>query len=86
MSVKIRLQRVGTKKKPFYRIVAADGRNKRDGAVLEQLGKYQPITNGVQVSIDEEKVLVWIKKGAQPTETVKEILKRKGIWQKALAK
>jgi small subunit ribosomal protein S16 len=86
VSVKIRLQRVGTKKKPFYRIVAADGRNKRDGAVLEQLGKYQPITNGVQVSIDEEKVLVWIKKGAQPTETVKEILKRKGIWQKALAK
>ncbi len=86
MSVKIRLQRVGTKKRPFYRIVATDGRNKRDGAVLEQLGKYQPITDGEQVTIDEEKTLVWIKKGAQPTETVKEILKRKGIWQKATAK
>lgn len=86
MSVKIRLQRVGTKKRPFYRIVATDGRNKRDGAVLEQLGKYQPITAGDQVTIDEEKVLAWIKNGAQPTDTVKEILKRRGIWQKASAK
>ena len=85
MSVKIRLQRVGTKKKPFYRVVAIDEKQKRDGGVIEQLGRYQPIVNGVQFDVDEEKVLKWLKNGAQPTETIRQQLKKAGIWQKHLS-
>lgn len=82
MAVKIRLQRIGTKKKPFYRIVAIDGREKRDGKFIDQLGRYQPIVDGEQLTIDEQKLVQWIGKGAQPTNTILQLLKKKGIWQK----
>lgn len=82
MAVKIRLQRIGTKKKPFYRVVAVDGRTRRDGAVIEQLGQYQPIVDGKQFNVDEEKLLKWLKQGAQPTHTILRLLKKTGVWQK----
>jgi len=82
VSVKIRLQRFGTKKKPFYRVAAMDSRTKRDGDVVEYLGKYQPIIKGKQFDVDEEKILKWLKQGAQPTDTIRELLKKEGIWQK----
>lgn len=82
MSVKIRLQRIGTKKKPFYRVVAADSRTKRDGVVVDYIGKYQPIVDGKQFEVDEEKIMKWLKQGAQPTDTIRELLKKEGIWQK----
>ena len=82
MSVKIRLQRFGTKKKPFYRVVAIDSRTKRDGDVVEYIGKYQPIVTGKQFDVDEEKVLSWLNQGAQPADTIKNLLKKEGIWQK----
>ena len=85
MSVKIRLQRVGTKKKPFYRVAAMDSRKKRDGDVIEYLGKYQPIITEKQFVVDEEKVLKWLGQGAQPTDTIKELLKKEGIWQKYIS-
>jgi len=85
VSVKIRLQRVGTKKKPFYRVAAIDSRKKRDGDVIEYLGKYQPIITEKQFVVDEEKVLKWLGQGAQPTDTIKELLKREGIWQKFIS-
>ena len=82
MSVKIRLQRVGTTKKPFYRVVAMDSRKKRDGDVIEYIGKYQPIISEKQFVVDENKVLKWLNNGAQPTDTIKSLLKREGIWQR----
>jgi len=82
VAVKIRLQRVGTKKKPFYRVVAVDSREKRDGAVIDQLGQYQPIVDGTQFSVDEERVISWLQKGAQPTHTILRLLKKHGIWKK----
>ena len=82
MAVRIRLQRVGKKKKPFYRIVAVDSRKKRDGEVIENLGQYQPISGKAQFQIDETKLIEWLKKGAQPTETIESLLKKAGIWQK----
>ena len=85
MSVKIRLQRVGTKKKPFYRVVAMDSRKKRDGRVIEFIGRYQPISKGKQFDVDEEKVLKWLNQGAQPTDTIQQMLKTEGIWQKHIS-
>jgi small subunit ribosomal protein S16 len=82
VSVKIRLQRVGTKKKPFYRVVAIDSRKKRDGRVIEFIGRYQPIVKDKQFDVDEEKVLKWLGQGAQPTDTIQQLLKKEGIWQK----
>jgi small subunit ribosomal protein S16 len=82
VSLKIRLQRIGKKKHPFYRVVAADSRAKRDGVVVDFLGKYQPIVDGKQFDVDEEKVMKWLKLGAQPTDTIRELLKKEGIWQK----
>ncbi len=82
MAVKIRLQRTGTKKKPFYRIIAVDGKAKRDGKYIDQLGRYQPIVDGEQFIINEEKLLHWLGKGAQPTDTILQLLKKNGIWQK----
>jgi small subunit ribosomal protein S16 len=82
VAVKIRLQRTGTKKKPFYKIVAVDEREKRDGKFIDQLGRYQPIVDGEQLIIDEQKLSQWIVKGAQPTHTIMQLLKKKGIWQK----
>jgi small subunit ribosomal protein S16 len=82
VAVKIRLQRTGTKKKPFYRIIAVDGKAKRDGKYIEQLGRYQPIVDGEQFIINEEKLLQWLGRGAQPTDTILQLLKKNGIWQK----
>jgi len=85
VSVKIRLQRVGTKKKPFYRVVAIDSRKKRDGRVIEFIGRYQPIVKDKQFDVDEEKVLKWLGLGAQPTDTIQQLLKNEGIWQKHIS-
>ena len=84
--VKLRSQRFGSKKKPFYRIVATDSRNPRDGRYIEVVGTYNPLTNPVQVTFDEEKVLKWLAVGAKPTDTVKSFLKQQGILAKASAK
>jgi len=82
VAVKIRLQRFGTKKRPFYRVVAVDNRERRDGGVIEYIGRYQPISNGNQFEINEEKVLRWLGNGAQPTDTILNLLKQAGIWKK----
>ena len=77
--VKLRLQRFGANKKPFYHIVAADSRSPRDGKFLEIVGTYNPLTNPATVSLDAEKVNKWLANGAQPTVTVKNILKAQNI-------
>ncbi len=82
MAVRIRLQRLGRKKRPFYRLVAADARAQRDGVFLERLGHYDPITEPADVVIDEEKALKWLRRGAQPTDTAKRLLSQQGIWKK----
>lgn len=79
MAVKIRLRRMGAKKAPFYRVVVADSRYPRDGRFIEEVGTYNPLTDPVTVEIDSEKVQKWISNGAQPTDTVKRLLKDKGI-------
>ena len=76
MAVKIRLTRIGAKKAPFYRVVVADGRYPRDGRFIEEVGYYNPMTDPVEVKIDAEKVQKWLKNGAQPTDTVKALLKK----------
>lgn len=80
--VKIRLKRMGAKKAPFYRIIVADSRSPRDGKFLENLGTYNPIKVPAEISIDEEKTLAWLKNGAIPTDTVKNILSKQGIMEK----
>ncbi|MBQ8350855.1 MAG: 30S ribosomal protein S16 [Clostridia bacterium] len=77
--VKIRLKRIGAKKAPFYRVVVADGRYARDGRFIEEIGYYNPMTNPAEVKIDAEKATAWIGKGAQPTETVRALLKKTEI-------
>ena len=77
--VKIRLKRMGMKKAPFYRIVVADSRYPRDGRFIEEIGTYNPMTNPAEIKIDNEKAAQWIKNGAQPTDTVKAILKKENI-------
>jgi small subunit ribosomal protein S16 len=79
VAVKLRLMRMGKKKQPTYRLVAADGRSPRDGRFIEVLGHYNPQTDPSTIVLDEEKVRGWIKQGAQPTNTVKKLLKAKGI-------
>ena len=79
MAVKIRLKRLGAKKAPFYRVVVADSRYPRDGRFIEEVGYYNPLTDPVTVQIDAEKAKKWIENGAQPTETVKTLLKKNGI-------
>ena len=74
--VKIRLQRVGKKKAPFYHIVVADSRRARDGRIIEQIGTYDPMTEPATVNLDVEKVATWIKNGAQPTDTVKALIEK----------
>lgn len=78
MAVKIRLKRIGAKKNPFYRVVVADSRSPRDGKFIEEIGTYDPITKPVKINIDVEKADKWIKNGAQPTDTVKYLLKKVG--------
>ena len=82
MAVKIRLRRMGQKKAPFYRIVAADSRAPRDGRFIEILGFYNPRSNPVEIKVDEEKVLKWLNNGAQPSDTVRSILSKEGIMKK----
>ena len=77
--VKMRLRRMGAKKAPFYRVVVADSRYPRDGRFIEEIGYYNPLTEPAEVKIDAEKAQAWIAKGAQPTETVKVLLKKSGI-------
>ena len=79
MAVKIRLRRMGAKKAPFYRVVVADSRFPRDGRFIEEIGYYNPLTNPVDIKIDGEKAKKWIANGAQPTDTVKVLLKKSGI-------
>ena len=77
--VKIRLRRMGAKKAPFYRIVVADSRYPRDGRFIEQLGTYNPLTEPVEIKVDAERTQAWIKTGAQPTDTVKRLLKQANV-------
>lgn len=77
--VKIRLRRLGAKKAPFYRIVVADSRYPRDGRFIEEIGTYNPLVTPAEVKVDGERAQQWIKNGAQPTDTVRDILKRAGV-------
>ena len=86
MAVKMRLARAGAKKKPFYQIVVADERCKRDGRFIENVGTYDPNQNPAAVKLEEEKALAWLGKGVQPTYTVRQILKKAGIWEKFVSK
>ena len=79
MAVKIRLRRMGQKKAPFYRIVVADARSPRDGRFIEEIGTYNPLMNPSEFKVDAEKVQKWIKNGAQPTDTVRALLKKSNI-------
>ncbi|EKC67707.1 Ribosomal protein S16, partial [human gut metagenome] len=74
--VKIRLQRAGAKKAPFYHIVVADSRSPRDGRIVEKIGTYDPMTNPATIKLDNEKVEKWIKNGAKPTDTVKALIEK----------
>ena len=86
MAIKMRLARAGAKKKPFYQIVIADVRSRRDGRFIENVGTYDPNQNPAAVKFEEGKTLEWLGKGAQPTDTVKQILKTAGLWEKFTTK
>ena len=79
MAVKIRLRRMGAKKAPFYRVVVADSRYPRDGRFIEEIGYYNPLEEPAVVKVDVEKAQKWVANGAQPTDTVKDLLKRAGV-------
>ena len=79
MAVKMRLTRIGAKKAPFYRVIVADSRSPRDGRFIDTIGTYNPLTTPVEIKIDAEKAKKWLGTGAQPTETVKALLKKSGI-------
>jgi len=81
VAVKLRLMRMGKKKQPTYRVVAADGRAPRDGRFIEIVGSYDPRTEPSTVRIDNDKALKWLRQGAQPTETVQKLLKISGAWE-----
>lgn len=78
MSVKLRLTRMGCKKRPFYRIAAIDSKTRRDGRALEFVGYYNPMTDPVEIKIDEEKISKWMSRGATPSDTVRSLLKQAG--------
>ncbi|MBR4656198.1 MAG: 30S ribosomal protein S16 [Oscillospiraceae bacterium] len=79
MMVKIRLRRMGAKKAPYYRIVVADSHFPRDGRFIEEIGTYNPLVEPSEIKVDAERALAWIKNGAQPTDTVKNLLKKAGV-------
>ena len=81
--VKIRLRRMGAKKAPFYRIVVADSRYPRDGRFIEEIGTYNPVVNPAELKVDVDRAQAWIKTGAQPTETVRDLLKKAGANERA---
>jgi small subunit ribosomal protein S16 len=82
MAVRIRLKRIGAKKSPFYRIVVADSRSPRDGKFIEEIGTYNPLTEPAKISIDEEKALEWMQKGAKPSDTVRSLFSKAGLMTK----
>jgi small subunit ribosomal protein S16 len=82
VAVRIRLRRLGARKRPFYRVVVADQRSPRDGRFIEAIGKYHPLEDPSLIEIDEEKALEWLRKGAQPSQPVENLLKKTGIWEK----
>jgi small subunit ribosomal protein S16 len=86
MATRIRLRRMGAKKKPFYRIVVADSRSPRDGRFIEEIGYYDPCKNPAEVKVDDEKAVKWLQSGAQPSETVKALLNKAGLIEKAAEK
>ncbi|MEL7602869.1 MAG: 30S ribosomal protein S16 [Bacillota bacterium] len=79
--LKIRLRRMGAKKAPFYRVIVADSRAPRDGAFVEEIGYYNPLVHPAEIKVDNEKAVDWMKKGAQPTDTVRALLKKSGAIQ-----
>ena len=79
MAVKMRLTRMGAKKAPFYRVIVADSRSPRDGRFIEEIGYYNPLTEPAEIKIDAEKAKKWLGNGAQPTPTVKALLKKAGV-------
>lgn len=79
MAVKIRLTRMGQKKKPFYRIVVADSRSPRDGRIIDTVGHYNPVSEPKEIKLDEEKITKWLGNGAKPTDIVNKLLKDNGI-------
>lgn len=85
MATKIRLARAGAKKRPFYQVVVADERSRRDGRFIENMGTYDPTKNPAVFKLNAEKILAWLGKGAQPTDTVRQLLKKAGILDKAAA-
>jgi len=82
MAVKIRLKRMGAKKKPFYRIVVADSRSPRDGRFIEEIGYYNPVADPKVIKIDDEKAIKWLNNGAKPTDTVNVLFKNNGTYDK----
>ena len=82
MSVRIRLRRMGSKKRPFYRVVVADQRSPRDGRFIENIGKYAPLGEPSIIDIDEERAMHWLSEGAQPSESVQRLMEKAGIWEK----
>jgi len=82
MAVKLRLMRMGAKKRPFYRIVAADSRYPRDGKFIEVVGTYNPVDQNATIKVDEEKAIKWLQTGAQPTDTVRDIFSKAGVMKK----
>ena len=85
MATKIRLARAGAKKRPFYQVVVADERSRRDGRFIENMGTYDPTKNPAVFKLNAEKITEWLGKGAQPTDTVRQLLKKAGIMDKATA-
>ena len=79
--MKLRLTRMGSKKRPFYRIVAMDSATRRDGRALDYIGHYNPMTDPAEIIVDAEKVAMWIERGAQPTDTVAALLRKAGVKQ-----
>jgi small subunit ribosomal protein S16 len=82
MSVRIRLKRIGAHKAPFYRVVVSDSRSPRDGRFIEEIGIYNPVSQPVQVTIDEEKALKWLQNGAQASDTVRSLLSKAGVMKR----
>ncbi len=81
MAVRIRLQRHGKKRRPFYRLVAVDSRSQRDGRFIERIGHYDPMTDPANIVIDAEKALKWLRTGAQPSDTAKDLMSKVGVWE-----
>jgi small subunit ribosomal protein S16 len=79
MATRIRLKRMGAKKRPFYRVIVADSRSPRDGRFIETLGTYNPLTNPAEIKLKADKVQLWLSRGAQPSDTVRHILAREGL-------